>query len=347
MEQQDADTAQLVGINAESVTRWMLEHVDAVVAPLSFGLLQGGHSNLTYKVTDAKGIHRVLRRPPLGHVLATAHDMAREHRILTGIARSNVPVPRVLALCEDIDVNEAPFYVMEFVPGDVLADTAAGHATPSQERTSIGHHLFELLADLHAIDPDDIGLGELARKDDYLGRQLKRWSRQWEESKTRELPVMDEVRSQLEARKPDQVGASIVHGDWRLPNMLVAKGRIQAVLDWELCTLGDAMADIGYILNNWGQPDDELIGRDLEPSRAGGFGSREEMLGIYAERSGRDVSDVNYYRAFSLWRGAAISEGVLARYLAGAMGSKGLELDLQKQGIDHRAELAHQLISEL
>ena len=314
------------GIDAEPVTAWYREFVAGAEPPLTFSLIQGGHSNLTYLVTDAQGRKTVLRRPPLGAVLATAHDMAREHKIISGVGKTNVPVPPALGLCEDETVNGAPFYVMDFVEGFVLADaiqTAKRFDEPARGR--IGESVLEVLADLHAVDPDAVGLGDLGRKEAYLERQLKRWRGQWEKSKTRELADMEEVYDALSSSIPEQKGASIVHGDYRLGNMITGSdARIAAVLDWELCTLGDPLADMGYLLNNWAEPGEvgpEARGAALSPSAAGGFPTRAEVVARYSELSGRDVSNVDYYRAFQYWRLAAIVEGVLARYLKGVMGN--------------------------
>ena len=277
-----------------------------------------GRSNLTYRVHCADGHSVVLRRPPLGHVLATAHDMGREHKIISGVGQTDVPVPRAIALCTDETVNEAQFYVMSYEEGEVLHSADESALVAEHERVPLSRRVADVLAELHAIEPDDVGLGDLGRREDYLGRQLRRWKRQWEQSKTRELPIMDDVAAELEARKPEQIGSAIVHGDYRLGNMISGAGDIVAVLDWELCTLGDPMADVGYLMNNWVSPD-ELSAGTSAPTQAGGFATRGEMLDWYADASGRDVSRVDYYRAFSYWRLAAISEGVLNRYLRGVM----------------------------
>jgi len=325
MSDASAGAASPKGIAPGPVTDWLVAHVPDVKPPLDFALIAGGHSNLTYRVGDATGRKLVLRRPPLGAVLATAHDMGREHRIIAALASSGVPVPPALGLCSDPAVNGAPFYVMAFVEGVVLdlGSTVEKHFRPEQRR-EIGHHVAEVLARLHAVDVDRIGLGDLARREDYVPRQLKRWRTQWEQSKTRELPAMEEVYAALQAAIPVQRGSGIVHGDYRLGNMLTGSdARIAAVLDWELCTLGDPLADLGYLMNNWAEPGErgpESRGAALAPTVAGGFPARREMLDLYAERTGRDVSGVDYYRAFSYWRLAAIVEGVLARYLKGVMG---------------------------
>ena len=317
-------TGEAPGIHPAATTTWLRKQIPEIAPPLRFERMEGGHSNLTYCVTDAVGGRWVLRRPPLGAVLATAHDMAREHKIISGVGQSDVPVPRALGLCEDDSVNGAPFYVMSFVPGVVLSEAADVDAEiPRALRPNIGESVIEVLAALHRVDPDAVGLGDLGRKEAYLERQLKRWKTQWERSKTRELPPMDQVHRLLVRRVPPQRGASIVHGDYRLGNMLTgADGRIAAVLDWELCTLGDPLADLGYLLNNWceaGETGPVQRGAALAPTAAGGFPGRDAMIGRYAEATGRDVGAIGYYRAFQYWRLAAIVEGVLARYVGGAM----------------------------
>ncbi|NJN53228.1 MAG: phosphotransferase family protein, partial [Gammaproteobacteria bacterium] len=260
------------GINEREVTRWLSEHVaGGFKPPIEYTLIAGGHSNLTYRCRDANGKAVVLRRPPLGHVLESAHDMGREHRIISALADSRVPVAGTHGLCAGTDVNGAPFYVMTFVDGVVPHDAASVRAMPDNERLALGEHVADVLAALHAIDPDAVGLGDLGRKEAYLTRQLKRWTKQWQASKTDEIPAMEESCRLLEERMPVQVGAAIVHGDYRLGNMIVGDGRIRAVLDWELCTLGDPLADVGYLLNAWIEPG-EVTGAAVEqaPTAMGG-----------------------------------------------------------------------------
>ena len=333
------------GIDAAAVSEWFASHVPQAAQPLRFELIAGGHSNLTYRVHCADGSSVVLRRPPLGHVLATAHDMGREHKIISGVGQTDVPVPQAIALCADETVNEAPFYVMSYEDGAVLHSADESALVPEAERVPLSRRVADVLAALHAIEPDDVGLGDLGRREDYLGRQLRRWKRQWEQSKTRELPIMDEVAAELEARKPEQVGSAIVHGDYRLGNMISGSGDIVAVLDWELCTLGDPMADVGYLMNNWVLPDEQTAGTSA-PTQAGGFASRSEMLDWYADASGRDLSRVDYYRAFSYWRLAAISEGVLNRYLRGVMAdAEETDTDQFRENVDFLSTSAAQRLA--
>jgi aminoglycoside phosphotransferase (APT) family kinase protein len=327
------------GIDHDRVSGWLAANIEDVVAPFDFELIVGGRSNLTFVVIDAAGRRFVLRRPPTGHVLATAHDMAREHRIITAVGLTDVPVPRTLGLCTDESVNDAPFYVMEFVDGAVLDSAEKCEAMSVAMRRAASEHLVDVLADLHAADVDAIGLGDLARRDGYVERQLKRWSTQWANSKTRELPAIDEVAAHLAANVPEQQGVAIAHGDYRFGNVLTdtEHGRITAVLDWELCTLGDPLADLGYLGVYWADADGEA--RRNDPTGQPGFLTYAEVVDRYAERTGRDVSQIDYYIAFASWRLAVISEGVYARYLHGAMGDQNDPevLELFRQGTEDLA----------
>ena len=335
---------QIEGVHAENVTAWFVEHVEGVAPPLEFELIAGGHSNLTFSVRDSAGATYVLRRPPLGHVLESAHDMGREHKIISALAGSSVPVAATLGLCKDAEVNEAPFYIMDYVAGPVLHDADAARRLSESERHDLSMHVIDVLAALHSINPDDVGLGDLGRKEAYLERQLKRWNKQWVATKTDEIPAMEETAALLEERMPEQIGASIVHGDYRLGNMMVADGRIAAVLDWELCTLGDALADVGYLLNNWLSPgEDELA---ATPTSTGGFLDRDALCARYEAATGRSLDGINYYRAFSHWRLAAIGQGVYKRYLVGAMGeNRDLDLEVYRQSVVNRAAAALELLS--
>jgi len=330
------------GIHPEKVTAWLTQHVTAAEAPFEFSLIAGGRSNLTYLCKDAQGSSFVLRRPPLGHVLESAHDMGREHKIVAALAGSGIPVAPAHGLCSDPAVNDAPFYIMDYVPGQVFNSVDDVTGFDSQARMGITEDVIVHLANLHAIDPDSVGLGDLGRKEAYLERQLKRWTKQWLAAKTHEIPEMDECVRRL-AAPPAQVGASIVHGDYRVGNMILAGSKVQAILDWELCTLGDPLADLGYLLNWWVQPGEE--GSDTNPIGAGGFGTREYLAQRYSELTGRDLSQINYYRAFSHWRLASIGQGVYKRYLMGAMAdTDDVDLEQQKEGVRLRAQAALELL---
>ncbi len=313
---------ELTGVNVGPVTEWLEAEVPGAVAPFEFRLIAGGHSNLNYAVTGADGRHMVLRRPPLGHVLATAHDMSREHRIISALADTLVPVAPALGYCDDPAVNGEPFYVMGFVEGHVLRDHDTAVATLSHDaRRAAGFSIVDVLASIHAVDPVAVGLGELGRTTGYIERQMKRWYRQWQSSKTRELATVDRVYERLMARVPEQVGVSIVHGDYRLDNCIVGDdGAIRAVLDWEICTLGDPLADVGLLMVYWTGPDDVAGGLSAPATSAAGFPNRADLLARYGAVSGRDLREIDFYVAFAYWKLACIVEGVHARYLGGAMG---------------------------
>ncbi len=332
------------GIDVERVSRWLAEHVDGLAPPFEFDVIAGGRSNLTYTVRDGRGRKVVLRRPPLGHVLATAHDMGREHRIISALNTTPLPVPEALALCTDEAVNGAPFYVMSFVEGVVLDSPERAAVLAPDRRAAAGRSLIDTLAQLHLVDVDDVGLGELARHDSYVDRQLKRWSTQWTNSKTRELPAVEEVERRLRTRIPPQQRVSVAHGDYRFGNCLVSldTGAIAAVLDWELCTLGDPLADVGYLLGYWTDPG-EPVRRPNDPSGAGGFGSQADLTERYASATGLDVTALDFYVALGAWRLAVIAEGVYARYLAGVMGDAD-EVDLTGMG-DRTAALADEALA--
>jgi aminoglycoside phosphotransferase (APT) family kinase protein len=309
------------GIDAAAVEAWFTANLDGVEPPLAYERISGGRSNLTYSVTDAAGRRWALRRPPLGKRLTSAHDMAREYRIISAL-RGTVPVANAIGLCEDESVNGAPFYVMDWVEGPILRTKADADLFPDEgDRRTIGERIVDTLIGIHAVDPDAVGLGELAKKEDYVARQLHRWRGQWEGSRTRDLALINEVHDRLVARIPDQGPATIVHGDYRIDNMILTPGgEVAAVVDWELCTLGDPLADVGMLLVYWGEEGDELSPL-LEPATvAPGFPSRDEVRGMYAERSGRDLSEIDFYVALALWKLAIILEGVFARFRAGQYG---------------------------
>jgi aminoglycoside phosphotransferase (APT) family kinase protein len=317
---QSGDT--IPGIAVPAVTAWLAART-RIEPPLHFQTVAGGRSNLTYTVTDVTGRRLILRRPPLHGVLESAHDMGREHRIISALAETDVPVPGTLGHEPDPSVTGAPFYVMDHVPGEVIrtAADAERHLTPAA-RAVAGDAVVDVLVRLHEVDPDEVGLGDLARRDGYLERQLRRWHRQLEAARTRELPVLDDVHRRLVAALPPQGQATIVHGDYRLDNLILqgSTGRVRAVLDWELTTLGDPLADVGLLQVYWSEAGDVLLPLLDAPTTAEGFPSRQEVAERYATRSGRDLSDLDVYVAFGYWKLACILEGVYGRYTSGAYG---------------------------
>ncbi|MFZ4811657.1 MAG: phosphotransferase family protein [Ilumatobacteraceae bacterium] len=335
------------GIAVPAVTSWLEQHVPGAVGPFRFDVIAGGHSNLTYRVTGADGAAFVLRRPPLGHRLASAHDMGREHRIIHALQTSAVPVAPALGYCDDESVNEMPFYVMGFVEGHVVRERAAAEALFTvDQRRHASESIVDTLAAIHAVDLDTVGLSDLGKHEGYIERQLKRWYGQWNAQKTRDLSTVDEVHDELLRRIPEQGPATIVHGDYRLDNCMMGDdGSVVAVLDWEICTLGDPMADVGLLQVYWTGPNDAASAWTGSATSAPGFLDRADLAVRYAEVSGRDISQLPFYVSFAYWKLACIIEGVYARYLGGALGQRdAAELEPFKQQVDSAAAQARALL---
>ena len=317
-------------------------------------LIAGGRSNLTYRLAvsglsapapggaDADRL-LVLRRPPLGHVLPTAHDMSREFRVLSALAGTAVPVARPVAFCADAEIIGAPFYLMEHVPGMVLRSRQDTAVLTEPQASDLSEQLADMLAAIHGVDVEAAGLGGLGRGAGYLRRQLDRWQRQWDLSKTRQVPGYDELVARLTAALPPEGETTLVHGDFRLDNVLVMVSpwpRITAVVDWEMATLGDPLADLGLTLVYWTDPGEEgwlrPDPRTLGSAAAGpglttggttspGFLTRAEFAAGYARRTGRDISRIGYYVAFGYFKLAVVLEGIHARYLQHQTVGEGFE----------------------
>jgi len=311
------------GINETNVTGWMVAQLPEIATPLTFTLIAGGRSNLTFRVEDAGGRAWALRRPPLHHVLPTAHDMSREYRLIHSLGPAGIPVPETVGLCTDEAVNERPFYVMEFVEGHILRSAPEAEAAfDMATRGSVGDHMADTLAALHDVDPDAVGLGDLARHEGYIERQLKRWRGQYDQMQVAGVDhggLVERVSDELARRIPKQQRTSVVHGDYRMDNVVLADdGSVRAILDWEICTLGDPLADLGLLMVYWADPADAMAVLGLSPTTAPGFSTRAEILERYGSVSDLDISGVGYYTAFGYWKLACILQGVYARYVAGA-----------------------------
>jgi aminoglycoside phosphotransferase (APT) family kinase protein len=335
------------GVDLPALREWFATHVPEFV-PETARQIAGGHSNITVRLSDTDGRDLVLRRPPLHSVLATAHDMGREYRLISAFGPTPLPVPRTLAYCPDDDVIGAPFFVMEYVHGLVLHDHEAARQLAEADREKAALSFIDALVELHAADVDEIGLGDLARRDEYIARQLKRWHAQYEQSRTSDDPTVDRAHALLSARIPAQRESTVVHGDFRLGNCIVSEqGEVRAVLDWEICTLGDPMADVGYVMATWPENEVEAAPFPDAPSLVAGFPKRDVLLTRYAERSGRDVSGVAFYVAFSYFRLACIIQGVYSRALGGAQGDTDDDVDLFRTRSESSARLAEDLAGAL
>jgi aminoglycoside phosphotransferase (APT) family kinase protein len=298
---------------------------DLLGGPLSAQLVAGGRSNLTYLLSDGRN-RWVLRRPPLGHVLETAHDMGREHRLLAALSPTDVPVPRPLLLAGP-DVIGAPFYLMTFADGQVLRDRPQLERLDDAAATALATELVDVLARLHRLDPGRVGLGDLGRPAGYLERQLRRWGRQLESSHSRDLPELTRLAERLAMRIPDSQSAAIVHGDYRLDNVVVdpVLGHIVAVLDWEMATLGDPLTDLASTLVWW----DGMRGLDSPvaavPADVSGYPGGDHLLAAYARQSGLDLEPLPWYLGFAFFKIAAIFEGIHFRSQQGLTVGEGFE----------------------
>lgn len=306
----------LPGLEPALVEQWILDLDLGAQGPLTLVRAGNGMSNLTYLVTDAAGSRWVLRRPPVGPLLPSAHDVAREHRILTALQPTSVPTPAVCAFTTDSAVTDAPLMLMSFVEGVVIDDVSVAERLAPGVRARLGRALASTLARIHEVDLTATGLDTLASHEPYAARQIRRWRRQWEGSRTRDLPAIDELGDRLSAAIPEQRELTLVHGDYHLVNVIAAPdGReVRAVLDWELCTLGDPLADVGALMAYWPRPGDVGAGPFVS-SRLPGFPDREELAAIYAAETRRDLSALPFWYVLALWKIAVIGEGVRKRAL--------------------------------
>jgi aminoglycoside phosphotransferase (APT) family kinase protein len=317
---ESATRSGVPGIDVPAVSAWLATQLPELEPPYAFTRIGAGQSNLTYRVDAEVGGSVVLRRPPLGEILASAHDMSREHQILTCLSAAGGRVPATRAFCDDSTVTGTPFYVMQHVDGLVLNTVEVAESVEVAVRAAAGRSMASTLAELHAFDIDAVGLGDFRRPGSLASRQLKRWRSQWHASKTQELPLIDQLADGFERSMPEERETVLVHGDYHLNNVLVGPdGDVRAVLDWELCTVGDPLADVGLLLAYWSELGESARRDDAlfrEPVTAlPGFPDPAELLRVYSGASGRDVAGVGYWVAFAYWKVAIIVEGVYRRWL--------------------------------
>jgi len=315
------------GLRLEPLRSWMEENVPNFDAsgPIQATLLAGGRSNISYKLTDVGGSSWVLRRPPLGHIMPSAHDMGREFRVLSGLNKVSFPTPTTRAHCEDESVIGAKFMMMDFVDGRVIESAQTALSLSATQANEISQELVDTLARLHAVDPAAAGLDQLGKPAGYLQRQVKRWGEQWQITKTRELPEIEVLRAWLEAaiaKVPESLPTSIVHGDYRIDNVILAgdKSQIVAVLDWEMSTLGDPISDLAISLVYWSQATDTLrkkipVAEDVTSGL--GFWSRQQVLDRYVSQTGLDISHLDECVALACFKLAVIMESIHHRNLSG------------------------------
>ena len=339
--------------NPLGLAKWMAEAGLTDLGELrGVQLIAGGRSNLTYRL-DLDGGRIVLRRPPLGHVLPTAHDMSREYRVLSALAGTAVPVPATVAICQDPGIIGAPFYLMRFVDGVILRTAEDGAVLSPEQAGELSNLMAETMASIHGVDVEAVGLGDFGRPAGYLARQLSRWQRQRELSNTRELPGYEELVQRLAAGLPDSADGTLVHGDFRLDNTLnqhSRPARVAAVVDWEKTTLGDPLADLGLTLSYWSEGADGPEGLSESTLRATvtslpGFWTRKQFAARYAELTGRDVSGIGYYIAFGHFKLAIVLEGIHARFLQRQTVGEGFERE--GQAVPALIERAHRMLDTL
>ncbi len=334
---------------ARRVTDWLGRLVPELSPPLRFDVVEGGRSNLTYRVADLAENTFALRRPPLSGVLPSAHDMKREYRVITAVGGTDVPVPATIGLCTDHDVIGADFYVMDFVQGVVAHDPERVTAALSVEaRKHAGEDAVDCLLALHGVDPESIGLGDLGRGTNYVAGQLKRWTGQVASLPMDPVPGLLDMGERLAGRVPEQHAVTIAHGDFRFGNlMLDSDGSVAAILDWELCTRGDPLADLGWLLSYWSAPPGVEALPMAMPTTAPGFISRDEALARYAAGSDLPVENVDFYIAFAYWRLAAVLAGVYSRSVSGAYGhGEAQQRGLSPEGISMLVAAAEAALHE-
>lgn len=311
-------------VPTEPLAAFLDSHVESGRGlPLSVTKIGEGKSNLTFQIE--RGDQRwVLRRPPMGDLPETAHDMLREHRVLSALAGTPVRTPKPLAVCDDPSVIGVPFYLMETVDGVVVRNDLPEAFTP-EHRRSMGFEMVDALAELHTLDYAAAGLGDLGRPEGYTARQVKRWTGQWEFMKTRELPDIEAVQTWLAEHIPANSPSAIVHGDYKMDNVVYstdAPPRVLAILDWEMATLGDPLADLGYLMVFWPEDGEDNVRMLPQPTQLPGFPTRAEMIARYEERTGLPMTDLTFYRTLAIWKLAILSEGLYKRFRAGKADSE-------------------------
>jgi aminoglycoside phosphotransferase (APT) family kinase protein len=340
------------GYKVDAVEAWISENIADLTPPFKWTRLEGGHSNLTYKLEDTEGREAVIRRPPQGQLLPKAHDMSREWALISALGPTPVPVPRAYGFCESPDVTGAWFYVMGCINGRPLYNNEETEEwVPVERRIILANSFVDVLADLHTLDPDEIGLGDLGKRDSYVGRQLKTWYRSWTSS-IEGADYDDQRAHDLQTffleHLPEVTEVRVVHGDYGLHNCLTGPdSTIAAVVDWEISTLGDPLADLAYALNFFPDPADEIPIAEEAATNVPGFPTRTEMAARYADRTGRDLSNLDYYTGFNRWKSACIVHGVYARYMEGKKSAEGVDLEHMRTRIEGSLILAEQAVNRL
>ena len=324
------------GFDIPATEAWINRNVDRLTGPFEWRKLEGGHSNLTYALTAPDGARAVIRRPPEGPLLPKAHDMEREWRVMEALWPTPVPVAEPLALCDDTSINGARFYVMGFVEGrPFYSPEEVEEWVPETQRHQLAMNTVEALAALHAVEPESVGLDRHGRPDEYIARQLRAWYGSWNASiefADIDDPVIHELHDRLAADIPDQGPPCVVHGDYMVHNVMFDQaGAVTAIVDWEISTLGDPLADLAYLVNGWSRPGDQPPPWPTSPTLADGFPPRTALAEHYGQITGRDLGRLDFYVAFNYFKSACILHGVYARYRNGQKDIDAEELDELRQ----------------
>jgi aminoglycoside phosphotransferase (APT) family kinase protein len=316
------------GLDLSALSTYLRSALEGgLVGPLEARLIAGGRSNPTYELSDGYRSW-VLRRPPLGGVLQSTHDMMRESRVLTALHHSAVPVATVVASCPDESVLGAPFYVMDKIEGRTLRTFDDTASLSSDERAALSQSMVDTLVTLHQIDPDEVNLSDFGRPAGYLERQLKRWVRQWDQVATREGQQVSELARRLEKSMPELRFPGIVHGDYKIDNLMLAPddpSRILALLDWEMATLGDTLADLGQLISFWDEPEGLHNPITAGATAHPGFPLASEIVGVYAAQRKIKVEDIDWYIVFADFKLAVILEQIHSRHVAGHTVGEGFD----------------------
>ncbi|GJM36947.1 MAG: acyl-CoA dehydrogenase [Acidimicrobiales bacterium] len=335
-------------LDAAPLVAWLAERGIALTGETCVRRLVGGRSNLTFALRDATGFEVVVRRPPLGKLLATAHDTLREARIIDAVGAAGIPVPRVLATCDDPVRFDAPFAVFEMVDGVVVRDIPSAVSAPAALSAHSGPALVDALAMLHGEQVAALGLDDLERPGSYVERQLRRWSAQWQATRSEESPLLETTHRVLVDRAPRQQAAALVHGDPKLDNCIFSnEGELRALVDWELSTVGDPLADFALFLAYWAEPGDDEHALQSPPSVCDGFARRAELIERYAAQSALDLEALPYYLAFSYWKLACVVSGVHARLASGSLGAATENVTAYARQVERLTQLSHDALTAL
>ncbi len=340
----------LIGIEVESLSKWLDDNISTLEGPYKFELINGGRSNLSYLITDANLNKVVLRRPPVSHVLSTAHDMLREFKMISALSKTKVEVPVPYSFVDDESVIGAPFYIMSFEEGLILRSVLdVEKNVPNLEvRKQLSENLVNSLVNLHQVDYKKVNLSEFERPDNYVDRLLERWIVQFEKTKgeTENINLLiTQLYSQLKKLNPNSNENTVIHGDFRLDNVVITQtGEVKAILDWELSTIGDPLSDLGLSLVYWGSSEMDSPLNLPSPTTLDGFLNAEEILELYSLRSGRSTDNINYYIALGYWKLACILQGVYKRYSSGARAGDSSGVDGFEQLVGNLAQSAKNVL---